>query len=132
TLFSLGNILEDKDELAAAYKQHEDGLVMRQKMGDEGYTDDSRMALAELALEQGRSAEAETAARQAIERFQKQQDRDNEVGTDAFLSLILLAQNRLTEAQAVVASARKPQEKTSNRITGISLAIADRRVKTDM
>lgn len=129
-LFSLGKILEDRDELTAAYKQHQDVLAMRLKMGDQGYTDDSRMALAELALEQGRAPEAETAAHQAIERFQKQQDQDNEIGTDAFLSLALLAQNKPTEAQAVIVRARRLQEKSHNRITEISLAIADGRVQT--
>jgi serine/threonine protein kinase/tetratricopeptide (TPR) repeat protein len=131
-LFSLAKILEDKDELVIAGKQHEDVLAMRLKMGDEGYTDDSRLAVAEIALEQGRSAEAETAARQAIERYQKQRDQDNEVGTDAFLSLVLLAENRVAEAQTVIASARKLQEKSSNRITGISLAIADGRVRAGL
>jgi len=128
--FCLGKILEDKDEVAAAYKQHQEVLAMRLKMGDEGYTEDSRMALAELALEQGRPAEAETAAYQAIEHYQKQQDQDNEVGTDAFLALALLAQNNATEAQAVIVGARRLRANSSNRITEISLAIADGRVQT--
>ena len=128
--FCLGKILEEKDELAAAYKQNEEVLAMRLKMGDEGYTEDSRMALAELALEEGRPAEAETAAHQAIEHYQKQQDQDNEIGTDVFLSLALLAQNKPTDAQAVIVGARRLQAKSSNRIMEISLAIADGRVQT--
>lgn len=66
-LFQSGQIALAMGDLAAARRRHDEALAIRQRIGETRTTLESRVALAELAFEEGRVAEAARAAQQLLE-----------------------------------------------------------------
>jgi hypothetical protein len=99
-------------------------------MGEKYTAAESRTALAALALEAERGAEAEQLARDAVAMFTSQSAPDNEAMARATLALALQAQGRhgaaLTEAQRAVGLVRNPQHVLAR----LPVTIAAARVKS--
>jgi hypothetical protein len=72
-----------------------------------GFAAESRIALAAIALEEARPADAEGLARAAAEQFAQEQQADNEGWARAILAEALAAQSRDPEADAELARARE-------------------------
>ena len=67
----IGEVQAEQGDLAAARKNYEQALAIRESTGE--LTAESRLALASLALEEGRTADSETDARSAADEFRTKQ-----------------------------------------------------------
>ena len=74
-LHGLGGFLMSQGNLDEA-KKHEEALAVRAEMGAKGAAAESRLVLAEISIEDGHPAEAESAAREAGEEFRKENESD--------------------------------------------------------
>ena len=104
-LFDLGQVLAAQGDLAGARGRHEEALKTRLDAGQTGPAAESRLALAQLSLDDGRSADAEEPARQAAEEFHKQDAPDLQALAQEVLARSLLLQGKLAEAGKVIAGA---------------------------
>ena len=118
-----------RGDLVGARKKHEEALAIREKTGEKGDASQSRLSLAEISLEEGRPFEGERSARQAEEEFRNQKALDDQAKAEAVLAGSLLAQMKLSEAEIVIASARKLVSRSGNRNARIYVAIADARIR---
>ena len=71
-LFTKATILQTQDKLGEALKVAEEDFALRVKLEDKANLPDSRGLLAEIALEQGKMAEAESLASSAAADFDQQ------------------------------------------------------------
>jgi hypothetical protein len=98
----LGEIALAEGNLAAARKYHEEALKTREQSGEKGTASESRLALAVLAIEEGRPQEAEILARAAATEFALQKARQHETQACLVLARAQLAAKKPAEAQASV------------------------------
>ncbi|MEW6367323.1 MAG: protein kinase [Acidobacteriota bacterium] len=97
-----GDILMCKGDLAGAELRHQEALRLRTEIGEKYKAEESRLALAEIALEQGRPKEAELAARSAVAEFASRKVFESEVAAAGLLTRALVAQRMVTAARAVM------------------------------
>lgn len=121
-----------RGDFALAKQRHNDALAIRQALGERGTAAESRSALAALALEEGRSSDAEKLASEAAAVFAAQSAPDNEAMARAVMAQAMLAQARaaaaareIERAQALVKSpqhvlARLPVSIAAARVTAAS------------
>jgi eukaryotic-like serine/threonine-protein kinase len=126
---SLGLIQYHQGEIVAARKSYDEALAIQEKIGDTRFVQDTRMALADLDLEEGRPGETERQARQSIEEFRKAKDPDTQAGAEILLVHALLAQHKTEEARTVIADAQKLAGKGGTRSTQIDVAIGGAEVQ---
>jgi tetratricopeptide (TPR) repeat protein len=100
-------VLGLRGDLAAARRKHEEALAVRLTHELIGFAAESRAALAALALDEERFAEAETLARAAIGHFAAERQHDNEAWAQSVLAQALVAQRKLAEAQPVLLRAQE-------------------------
>ena len=102
-MWSLGDLLLLEGDFQGARKMLEQALAMRTAAGEKLTISETQLALADLSLEETRSAvEQEAAVRQVLEVIsQKPKARDDEIRAWCVLSRALLAEGR-------AAAARKP------------------------
>ena len=62
----LGDVLQAEGNLTEARSKREQALKLRNELGDQGDAADTRIALADLSIEEGHPKEAEAPLRQAI------------------------------------------------------------------
>jgi tetratricopeptide (TPR) repeat protein len=105
-LFTKATILQTQDKLGEALKVAEEDFALRVKLEDKANLPDSRRLLAEIALEQGKMAEAETLASSAAADFDQQGLSDLGASAYARLSQALLRQGKPEPAQAAAARAQ--------------------------
>ncbi len=131
SLFGLGDILMAKGDLAGARKQHAAALALRQN--EHGYARelfDSRVRLAELSLEDGRASDAEKEVRQALIGYAAQSEPDAQIESDVILTRSLLAQSKLADAQQLVSQDQKLMANSEDRLSRITLDIANAQVQS--
>jgi class 3 adenylate cyclase/tetratricopeptide (TPR) repeat protein len=127
SLDSLGDLLFAQDDLNAAAKNYQEAFDIRQKAGEKSAIASSKLSLAKLALEQNRAVEAEKLASEAQQEFQSEKNHDGEIGADDLLVRSLMAQEKLTEAESIMARAvRSPAQ---DRTVRLSLAITRARLE---
>jgi hypothetical protein len=94
-------------------------------------TAETQLALADLSLEEARSpAEQEAAVRQALEFFQKQKARDDEINALCVLARALLAEGKAAAAARAMQHARLLAGKSQNPEIRWRTAIAAARIDT--
>ncbi len=92
---------------------------------------ESQLALADLSLEEVRSpAEQEAAVRQALEVFQKQKAREDEIQAWCILARALLAEGKAAAATEAMQHARSLADKSQNPEIRWRTAIAAARINT--
>jgi eukaryotic-like serine/threonine-protein kinase len=101
--FGLGNVLTEQDNLTEARKSLEETLATRVAIGES--TAESRLALADLALDEGRPMDSEADARAAAEEFRTKGVVDQEARAEAVLARSLLAQGKLARATESISRA---------------------------
>jgi eukaryotic-like serine/threonine-protein kinase len=127
----LGSLLLQETDFSGARKMYEQALAMRTPIGEKIPTAEAQLALADLSLEEARSpAEQETAMRQAIQVFQTQKARDDEIQAWCVLARALLAQGRAADAKGAVQRARSLAAKSQNPNTRWQAAITAARIET--
>jgi tetratricopeptide (TPR) repeat protein len=125
-LAALGDVALAEDDLPLAGKRYQRSLEIRTQLGEKGSIASTQVSLATLALEQNRTAEAESLARQAIREFQTEKLLNQEAGARDVLAQALLTEHKLDEANAETASAGALG--ATDPPTLLSLAITEARV----
>src|SRR5262249_1483896 len=87
--------------------------------GEKGYVAQSLLALGELSIEEGRSAEAEPLVREALAEFEHEKATHNQARAWSAFAAAHLAGRRMTEAQHAVDSATRLLKDTDQ---GLQLA----------
>ncbi|MBS1853880.1 MAG: tetratricopeptide repeat protein [Acidobacteria bacterium] len=102
--FGLGEALMAGGDLSGARSRYEDALAVRTKMNAKSVMAESQLALAGLALEEGKFGEAVQRARDARAEFHREHETDQEALAIAIEARGLSAQGKLSDA----ARAAKP------------------------
>jgi len=113
-LMGLGDVYKDRGELEQARKHYEGSLALRKQTGENQTLGESEVALASLAIEDGRAAEAETNLRQWKERFHSERQADDELATSVELTAALLAEGRQADAQKEIEGSKDLAAKCQN------------------
>jgi serine/threonine protein kinase/tetratricopeptide (TPR) repeat protein len=106
-LTALGEVLLAQGDLAGAEKNYRESLAIGTRVGGKSWIAGSKLSLASLILEQGQPQQAEPLAREAVAEFQAEKSTDQEIEARDILAQILMAQQRFSDAQAEIESARK-------------------------
>jgi hypothetical protein len=104
-------------------------LAVRQKLGEKESIAESRLALAAVWLEEGRSREAEQAARQALAEFRAENVPDLEAAASTVLARALLQQGKSAEAQEAAEAAMSFSAKSQEPMIRLSVAINAARIR---
>jgi eukaryotic-like serine/threonine-protein kinase len=126
-LVRLGRILAAQGDLAAARKNQAQALALAEKTGAHGQAAESRLALAELDVEDGHPAQAEQSIRNAIAVFRSEKMRDDELDAHLLLSRSLRIQGKVSDAQAAVNEIRDSVTRTQNPAIRLRFAITSAR-----
>jgi eukaryotic-like serine/threonine-protein kinase len=125
-LAALGDIALAEDDLTLAGKRYQGALEIHTQLGEKGSIAGTQVSLAALALEQNRSVQSESLARQAIQEFQIEKVPSQEAAARDVLAQALLAEHKLDEASAEAAAAAALG--ATDPLTSLSLAITQARV----
>jgi DNA-binding winged helix-turn-helix (wHTH) protein/tetratricopeptide (TPR) repeat protein len=106
-MWSLGGVLTDEADFSGARKMYEEALAIRTTAGDKLAIAETQLGLADLSLEEAHSpVKQEAAARQALEVFQTQKVRSDEIEAWCVLARALLADGKAAEANESMQHAR--------------------------
>jgi eukaryotic-like serine/threonine-protein kinase len=131
-MLSLGSVLLQEADFSDARKMYEKALAIRTSAGDQFSIAETQLALANLSLEEAHSpVEQEAAMRQALEVFQKQKARDDEIDAWCVLARAMLAEGQGTAATEAVQHARSLAAKSQNPEIRWQTAIDAARVETE-
>jgi tetratricopeptide (TPR) repeat protein len=122
--YTLGNVLFAQGELDDARKRYEEAMSVREKVGEKITMSETAIALAEVDLEEGNAAKAETAAREAAEVFRTEKVPDDEALALALEARALAAQGKAEEAQKAVDRARQAATKSQDPSVGMMISLA--------
>jgi tetratricopeptide (TPR) repeat protein len=128
-LDGLAAIAVEQADLDAARKQLYGALTLWDKVGIKLSSAESRLALADVSLNQGSIAEAQTFARQALEEFQIEKATDDIILSHTVLARSLLAEGKLEEAGKEVSVVAELAGKTQNAGIRFQYNIADSRIR---
>jgi tetratricopeptide (TPR) repeat protein len=126
--FQLAEIFLAQGDLARARVEHEQALAIRQKMGEQGGIAESRLALASIAVEEGKPSEADLVIPEVAKEFQKEGLRDDEIAGYIVLARSLLARRYFSRARESIHHAISLSAKTQNPSVRLAVAIAAARV----
>jgi tetratricopeptide (TPR) repeat protein len=122
-LLELGQVQLAEGDFAGAQRNQEKALALREKLGEKGSAAESRLALAEISLEEGRPAEAESVAKDVALEFQGEKMPEMEATAYSLVARAQLDQRkyeaaRYTVEQAAVLSpqSQEPFGRLSNAI----------------
>jgi eukaryotic-like serine/threonine-protein kinase len=118
-----------RDQLPQARDREDQVLAIRKEIGDSFQLAQSQLALATIAIEQGRPKEAEELIRAASSQFEQQTMSADASQPAALLARALLAQSRVGEAETAAAKALALAEHTSDRTTHLFATLAAAEVK---
>jgi tetratricopeptide (TPR) repeat protein len=97
-LSGMGDVLKDRDDLAAARKAYEESLALRSQIGEKQTIAETKVSLAELAIEEGHPSNAEEILRKCDEEFHQEQQADDELLGEVALIRALRAEGKQAEA----------------------------------
>jgi len=130
--FGVASVLFEEGDLPGARKMYEQSLAIRTPAGDKLTIAETQLGIAELSLEEARSpAEQESAIGKAIEVFQQQKVRDDEIGAWCLLARALLAEDKIAPAKEAVQRARALAAKSQNPEVRWRAAITAARIETN-
>ncbi len=128
-MIELGEIFEAEGNLAAARQQIEGTISIRQKIGSLELVAESQVELAQLDLEEGHSAVAESMVRKAIPEFEKENADPDSANAYLLLSRVLLQQGKLDKARDALAMAAKLGRSSPDPALKLPLAIQHARLE---
>ena len=114
--------------LSEARRKSEQALKLRNELGDQGDAAGTRIALAELSIEEGHPKEAEAPLRQAISELSALKLIDDEAWAYPILARALLSAGEPGEALKVIDTGSSIVAKSHIRIVHFAFAIAEARV----
>jgi eukaryotic-like serine/threonine-protein kinase len=124
-----GDVLTDRGDLVAARKSYEEALAIRKQTGEKQTAAETELALAHLAIEEGRSSDAETVIRKCKEQFHQDQQADDELAASIVLLDALLAESKLPEAESEVGQTKSLADKTANTLLRLQFEMMSGRVQ---
>jgi tetratricopeptide (TPR) repeat protein len=130
TLFFLGDLALVQGDLARSQRHHQEALQMRTQLGEKGTAAQSRQALAMIALEESRAAEAESLVREAAMVFEEQHAAENEATARATLALAMSRQGKRDPARREVERARALLRNSQKVFGKMFVAIAASRIES--
>jgi serine/threonine protein kinase/tetratricopeptide (TPR) repeat protein len=113
-----------RDQVSQARDQEEQVLKIQKELGDSVAIARSQIALATIAIEEGKPAEAEALIRAAAPQFEQQTMATSAGQSAALLARVLLAQSKIKDAEAAAANALALAEHTSDRSTHLMASLA--------
>ena len=125
---TLGEVLLAQADLSGAGEKYQDALKMQTELGQKGGAASLQLALAELAIEDGRAAEMEPVCRQAVDIFRTEKEADNQLLGHAVLAKVLLSAGRGADARKEIAAAKPLTANLENRDAYVQFAIIEARV----
>jgi len=129
----LGDIALAQDDLGSARSSYEESIKTLTEVDAKRFASESRLALARLALEEGRTTDALDLARQCIKEFQGQKISDDEASSHAVLAPGLLAKgNSAQEAEREIATAKVLVAKSQDRSKHFEVSLAAARVQAQL
>ncbi|MGA7401998.1 MAG: protein kinase [Candidatus Sulfotelmatobacter sp.] len=123
-LDGLAQISLIRDQVSQARDQEEQVLRIQKELGDSVEIARSQIALATMAIEEGKPAEAEALLRAAGPQFEQQTMATGASQSAALLARALLAQSKIADAQVAAAHALALAERTSDRSTHLLATLA--------
>jgi DNA-binding winged helix-turn-helix (wHTH) protein/tetratricopeptide (TPR) repeat protein len=128
-LFGRGDVLTDRGDLVAARKSYEEALAIRKQTGEKQTAAETELALARLAVEEGRGSDAETVIRKCKEQFHQDQQADDELAASIVLIDALLAESKLPEAESEAGQAKSLADKSADTLLRLQLELMSGRVQ---
>jgi len=128
-LSGLSEILRAEGSLDAARKKQEEALAIRDQLGEKHNAAESRLYLANLDLEEQRPAEAEQIATASAQQFHEDKSAADEAAANEVEARSLLAQGKITEAQAAIDRARALAQGSSNLPLRFDISATSARVR---
>jgi DNA-binding winged helix-turn-helix (wHTH) protein/TolB-like protein len=125
----LGDVLLAEGDLLGAQQQYQSALDIRQARGKAPTAAESRLSLADVALEEDHPDQADTFARAAIAEYEKEQSDPAAAGAYTELSRALLVQRKLEDARQAIQHATDLSHGTSDPTLKLPLAIQVARVE---
>jgi len=113
-LFLQGEAAREGADFAGARKKHEEALAIRTSLGDPSAVVESQVALARLALHEGKTADAESAAKRAIDAAKKAKSTDSETRAGFVLAAAQAAGKKFSDADRSAAGASSLAEKSES------------------
>ena len=111
----------DRDQLLQAREREEQVLRIQKELRDSAWIARSQMAIATIAIEQGKPAVTKALIRAAVPQFQQETMATDASQASALLARVLLAQSKIVDAETAAANALALAEHTSDRSTHIVL-----------
>jgi tetratricopeptide (TPR) repeat protein len=127
-LYGLGELLAQRDQLQAARAAHEEALALRTELGELGAAAESRLALATIAVLEGRPAEAESPARRAAREFAAEEEPDGGALAEALLVRALLGRGETAGARLAAERSRALARRSENPATRLLAELSWARV----
>jgi eukaryotic-like serine/threonine-protein kinase len=123
TLISMGELHRQRGEPDSAKKLYEQALSLRQQRGEAGSVAEVELFLAEIACDSNQGETGQKFAQDAAQEFQRENESDEQILALAFLSRALLKQEKIGEAQGVIAKAKTLSQKSSDVATRLALEV---------
>jgi len=127
TLVALGRVRTQQGDTTAARTLYSQALSIQSQLGEKGSLAQTRLALAESMCEADQASDAASLARGAIQEFQLEKMRSDEIRARAVLARALLRQGQVTAARDSI-NATSPLAEHSSIVTRLSLRLDDARV----
>jgi tetratricopeptide (TPR) repeat protein len=124
SLDDLGEVAAARGDLASARRHYDEAVRIREELGQKVRATESRLALAELSLDEGRASEAEAAARASAEAFRAEKMEDLEGGAWLVVARALVAQGKAAASREPAREASRLLRSSQDRPTRLALAIA--------
>jgi hypothetical protein len=117
-------IFLDRDQVSQARDREEQVLGLRKELGGAVQIAQSQLALATIAIEQGKTAEAEALIRAAAPQFDQQTMAAGASQSAALLARVLLVQSKIGDGTAAAVNALALAEHTSDLSTHLLATLA--------
>jgi serine/threonine protein kinase/tetratricopeptide (TPR) repeat protein len=128
-LAGLGSLDLKAADFKQAHKDYEEALALRNELGEKDTIVSTRVAIAELAVEEGHPDAAEGPAREARDEFQKARKSDEQITATVALVGALLAGGKNEDALKEVGKTAPMAAKSQN--LSVQLAFATARARTE-
>jgi eukaryotic-like serine/threonine-protein kinase len=123
-LDGMAQIFLIRDQVSQARDQEEQALKIQKELGDSVAIARNQIALATIAIEEGKLAEAEALIRAAAPQFDQHTMATGASQSAALLARVLLAQSKIGDAQVAAANALALAQGTSDRSTHLLATLA--------
>ncbi len=128
-LAGLGSLDLKAADFKQAREDYEEALSLRNELGEKDTIISTRVAIAELAIEEGHPDAAEVSSREARDEFQKARKNDEQITASVALVGALLAGGKTVEALKEVSKTVPIAAKSQN--LSVQLAFATARARTE-